>query len=283
MKRFNLGTFGILIGVIGLVGFFASCTHTTTETPVQQSRPTPVEPEKPIIAHAPVPAPAPPRPQELAIRKPPPPSHGPAPSPYRPPSIIDNGPTTTAPASSSGREYTYVSYKSFLTTGEPITTRPYSFVYFSKPPTTTKLKQQYILICQMYMDTFSDKEETETYFNASTEKLIPVFWFSKKKKDDKNCETLIKEYDYQRVRSLINKEVKPPPTPSLVARFGKYSIVMELDGLDNQEDLDMAFSTWKDKITRFPEKDYDMTVISLVYSAKKVLGVFGQILYYTKS
>ena len=135
----------------------------------------------------------------------------------------------------------------------------------------------------MYLDTFSDKEETLTYFSPTTEKLIPVFWFSKKKWEDKSCEALIKDYDYQRARSLINQNVKAPPTPSLVARFGNYSIVMELNGLDNQEDLDMAFSTWKDKITRFPEKDYDMTVISLVYSAKKVLGVFGQILYYTKS
>lgn len=213
----------------------------------------------------------------------------PAPAPIRrppPPSIMDQGGVTTLPSTSASAgksEHVYVSYKSFLVSSDPITTRPYSFIYFGKPPTTAKLKQQYILICQMYMDTFSDKEETEAFLDIRKEKLIPVFWFSKYKKDDKTCETLVKDYDYRRVRSLINQQVKPPPTPSLVARFGNYSIVMELYGLDNQEDLDLAFSTWKDKITSFPEKDYDMTVISIVYSAKKVLGAFSQILYYTKS
>lgn len=264
MKYLNLRSFGVLFGAIGLIGFIVSCG-----SPANDSIKPSVQVEKPVTANAP----------EVIIR---PATPAAAPSPYRPPSMIDSGPITKAPASSE-KTVTYVSYKSFLTTAEPITTRPYSFVYFGKPATTAKLRQQYIMICQMYMDTFSDKEETETYFNINTEKLIPVFWFSKKKREDKTCDVLIKDYDYQRARSLINHEVSAPPTPSLVARFGKYSIVMELKDLDNQEDLDLAFSTWKDKITRFPERDYDMTVISLVYSAKKVLGAFGQILYYTKS
>lgn len=270
MKRLLWKTVAIWVGVASVLFLSYSCSNTSMEASNPQSKPS-TQVQKPITASAP----------ELAIRTPPP-APAAAPAPHRVPSIVDEPRAISTPASSESSR-TYVSYKSFLTSGEPITTRPYSFVYFGKPPTTTKLKQQYILICQMYLDTFSEKEETETYFNPNTEKLIPVFWFSKKKRDDKGCEALIKDYDYQRARSLINQRVSAPPTPSLVARFGNYSIVMELNGLDNQEDLDMAFSTWKDKITRFPEKDYDMTVISLVYSAKKVLGVFGQILYYTKS
>lgn len=263
MKYLNLQSFGILFGAIGLIGFIASCTNTTSEK--ASSNQTVV-----ITAPAPVAAPAP-APARPPVRLP------------APPSIMDQGGITTLPGSSASSGPVYVSYKSFLVSSDPITTRPYSFVYFGKPATTEKLKKQYILICQMYMDTFSDKEETEAFLDIQKEKLIPVFWFSKYKKDDKTCETLVKDYDYRRARSLINLEVKAPPTPSLVARFGKFSIVMELNGLDNQEDLDLAFSTWKEKIATFPEKDYDMTVISIVYSAKKVLGALGQILYYTKS
>lgn len=248
--------FGFIISVT-LVS--VACTSTTDErTKLATSS------EQTIVMSAPAP-----------VHIPPAPTAAPAPKPYVP-SIIDSGPpTSTISSSTPTGKLTYVSYKSFLLTTDPITTRPYSFIYFGKPPTTNKLRQQYILICQMYMDTFSDKEETETFLDIRKEKLIPVFWFSKYKKEDKTCETLVKDYDYRRARSLINQSVVVPPTPSLIARFGNFSIVMELKGLDTQEDLDLAFSTWKDKITSFPEKDYDMTVISIVYSAKKVLGALS--------
>lgn len=184
-----------------------------------------------------------------------------------------------APASASP---VYVAYKTVLAPSDAIQEHPYSFVYFPKAPTTTRLKDHYKAICEMYVETFADKPTTAKYLDHKTEKLLPVFWFSKKTSEEQPCDALIKDYDYQRAKFVIKSLKRSYDTPNLVAYFGNYIVRMNLAGVEKQEDLDLAFSVWKEHIATYPQKEKDLTIVSVVYSARKVLGAFGTILTFSK-
>lgn len=271
MKRLTLSSLGFVVGVIGLVGFFASCTNTSTEKTSSQETVTVVVPAPaPMIAPAPAPAPVA------------------APKPTRPyvPSIIDPpGSGSEHQTVRSPPSTIYVTYGTILTPSDDIRERPYSFVYFPKGPTTQGLKQQYKLICEMYNETFADKQSVSRYLDKKTEKLLPVYWLSRTENPEQpvGCDVMVKEYDYQRAWYLMKMLNRKYTTPNLVAKFGNYVVRMNLDGLEKQEDIDLAFTVWKEHVATYPSREKDLTVVSMVFSARKVLGAFATILTFSKT
>lgn len=175
----------------------------------------------------------------------------------------------------------FIPYKRFLVATEAIQETPFSYIHFPKQPTTSKLKIQYRQICQMYLSSFDNKANLVKYLDKRQEKLIPVYWFTKQKQKIDTCDLLITGYDYERARRLYPKATTY--TPSLIAIFDNYTIRMDLKQLTSEEDLDLAFSIWKQYIVNYPSASKDLDVVTLMFSMKKVLGAFEHILTFSKS
>lgn len=189
----------------------------------------------------------------------------------------------TAPSVTNNDIYTFPSggsfrpYKQFLVRPDTPVEVSYTLVYFPAQPSTTKLTKQYESVCQMWKSHFYAKDEILGFLNDG-EEPIPVYWLLRDvRKPDDTCDNLVRWYDFVRATSLLKKKHRPKG-PALVALIEGRVITMDLSGLSDEEDLDRAFSVWKEHIVTPSEKDEQLNAITMVYSAKKALGVLASIL-----
>lgn len=197
--------------------------------------------------------------------------------------LLDPGQVKSTAKPSNNDIYTFPSggsfrpYKQFLVRPDTPVEVSYTLVYFPAQPSTTKLTKQYESVCQMWKSHFYAKDEILGYLNAG-EEPIPVYWLLRDvRKPDDTCDNLVRWYDFVRATSLLKKKHRPKG-PALVALIEGRVITMDLSGLSDEEDLDRAFSVWKEHIVTPSEEDEQLNAITMVYSAKKALGVLASIL-----
>lgn len=177
----------------------------------------------------------------------------------------------------SGGTASFIPFKQLLVRPDPPSGSYYTFVYFPSQATTSKLKTQYELICQMWQSHFLPKAEVLMYKDVA-ETPLPVYWLLRDlRSSEDSCENLVRWYDYMRAISILPKKSRPN-TPSLVAVIGKSTIIMDLQGLTSEEDIDRAFTIWKEHIAVPKGKNEDLNAVTLAFSAKKALGILAGIL-----
>lgn len=179
-------------------------------------------------------------------------------------------------------EYKYEAYRETVTSDIIIPNGFYSFVYLDRPNTTESRTKHYTAICNMYMSIFYNKDITKKYLDISTQKLLPVYWFTFTSKEPSDCETMVKDYNYLRAKAIVKSLKKTYLSPCLIAVFGDSIVTMDLANLIKDEDLDIAFTTWKEYIVIQPKEDKDLDIVNMVISAKKVLESLKTILSITK-
>lgn len=117
------------------------------------------------------------------------------------------------------QDYKYETYREILDSDKIIPNSFYSFVYLDRPNTTESRTKHYTAICNMYMNIFYNKDITKKYLNDTIQKLIPVYWFTFTSKEHSDCESMVKDYNYLRAKSIVNSLNKTYLSPCLIRKI----------------------------------------------------------------
>lgn len=225
---------------------------------------------------------------------PPPPAPAAAPAPSVKPSTTSEEPvrvTAAKPvgevmmsASGSAGSVSYMGgqnptnnilYKAFLFSSDKLNPELTTFIYLPKRYVTDKEAQKYILLCKIWMNSFSSKEELAPHIDTTKEKLVPFYWPVTLKNTKTTCEEMLNKYDYPRMFMLMKNNKLDTEKIQLVAVYNKLTVTMDITPLDDPSDLIESFSVWKKNMTRTPTKSEKLDTLSFAQSINKVLSAFS--------
>jgi len=159
----------------------------------------------------------------------------------------------------------------------------YGYLLFAKRPSESDYRR-YERICDLFRRQF---QSVQNYPNLRAGQLMITYWLvdSLIFADTASCTDLIEHYDYVRSNLMMSSIKKQGvPGPLLIAWTTDQSIgipepsalILDLSKFSD-EDLDLAFDIWKDRISRDPEEwNNGFTAEKAFYGFYNLIQKYGQ-------
>ena len=161
----------------------------------------------------------------------------------------------------------------------------YGYLLFTRRPDSSNLGR-YKKVCMSFMGDLESVTEIGPYPKHS---LMVTYWLVDSlvnlRRDSHNCDSLLAHYNYPKATIFLAQIKKlsvtgpvllafssPPQTDSTLSD----ALVLDMSNFAD-EDIDMAFSIWKDRITRDPDGwNNGFTVNKLIYEFRSLINKYGQ-------
>lgn len=159
----------------------------------------------------------------------------------------------------------------------------YGYLLFANRPSTSEYKR-YERICELFRAQF---QSVRNYPTLQASQLMITYWLvdSLIRSDTASCTDIINHYDYVRSNLMISSIKKQGiPGPLLIAWTTDQSIgipepsalILNLS-MFSDEDLDLAFDIWKDRISRDSEEwNNGFTTEKAFYGFYNLIQRYGQ-------
>jgi hypothetical protein len=166
--------------------------------------------------------------------------------------------------------------RNYLYANEDMPSTHYSLFIFSRRPVVLAEYDRYRLICNLWKGMYSSYD-SKVVLPANT-KLVPFYWMLKKKETNTDCSNLVENYDYERAHFYILAEDLDPNSMYIVFEIPSGLVKLDLSRIKSEEDLILAMEVWKKKMTHIPKEETNLTIYTIGYSAKLLLGALGDLI-----
>lgn len=152
----------------------------------------------------------------------------------------------------------------------------FSLIVFHKKPVGKEEFDRYVYLCEEWKALYT--EYTPGIKLPLDTKVVPFYWMLAKRKHDYTCENLVQNYDYERAQLYALSEELDSTKSYLVFQLNNSLVTMDITKIKSEEELSLAMSVWKNKMRVIPKEETSLTIYTIGYSAKLLLGALGNLI-----
>lgn len=152
----------------------------------------------------------------------------------------------------------------------------FSLILFHKRPVSKEEFERYVYICEEWKALYTEYNH-ELKLPIDT-KVVPFYWMLNKRKHDYTCESLVLNYDYERSQLYALSEELDYTKSYLVFQLNNGVVTMDITKIKTEEELSLAMTVWKNKMRVIPKEETSLTIYTVGYSAKLLLGALGNLI-----